>query len=71
MRIATLETKLLKNGIKEISERYGPSAVILRSSDCREHSALVIGYSEEEKRNFKTSKPPKSIETTATLATAL
>ena len=63
MRIATLETKLLKNGIKEISERYGPSAVILRSSDCREHSALVIGYSEEEKRNLKTSTVRESIET--------
>ncbi|MDG2117558.1 MAG: hypothetical protein P8K11_01150 [Gammaproteobacteria bacterium] len=63
MRIATLETKLLKNGIKEISERYGPSAVILRSSDCREHSALVIGYSEEEKRNLKTSPVRESIET--------
>lgn len=62
MRIAILETKSLRNGIKEVSERYGPSAVILRSSDFREHSALVIGYSEEEKRNFKTSKPPKLIE---------
>jgi len=59
MRIAILETKSLKNGIKEVSEKYGQSAVILRSSDLREHSTLVIGYSEKEKISLKKGTPSK------------
>ena len=59
MRIAILETKSLKNGIKEVSEKYGQSAVILRSSDLREHSTLVIGYSEKEKISLKKDTPSK------------
>ena len=59
MRIAILETSSLKNGIKGVSEKYGASAVILRSSDVREHSTLVIGYSEEEKISLKKDTPSR------------
>lgn len=63
MKIAIIETQVLKNGVKEIAEKYGPSAVILRSSDLRKESSLVIGYSEGEKTNLKNRIALKTIAT--------